>query len=282
LILASSIFMLLLAAQPTNAQFTVSVFPSIGPNGNGSPSIFTYGANAISALETGATHAGTPNTPGYYSQLPAGATISPTQIIATGGSGPTSWNGVANPSGAFANEVGNALFFGMHFSANPATVPTALTYNVSVPGLPASVAAGFNGALSGNLATRNYSPFLVGYNKNTNTFFTSGPISGAGAPAVTDIYYAGPSGAFAPTVSGPLGLSAAITALLAAFPSPNGTVPVGGGTFNFNGTNITTANNAAIGAPEPASMAVLALGVVGLLGYTYNRRRRAAILSTAC
>jgi len=268
ILLGSTMVLLLVAAQPAKAQYNVTVYPSIGPNGNGSPSISTYGLNAISALESGATSAGTPGTPGYYSQLPRGTTVNPQSIISTG---PNSWMGAPNPTGAFANEVGNALFFGMSIKSstgNPFT-PSAsnpLNYNLTT-GVPN---AGFNAALTGNLATRTYSPFLVGFNGTTQ--IPSGtPV--AGTP-VTSIYFAGPSAAFASTVAG---LPAAIQSLLGQFATG---VPVGGGTFN--GAAIPGGNGATIGTPEPASVAVLALGVVGLLGYTYNRRRRAAPLSAAC
>jgi hypothetical protein len=268
-----STMMLLLAAATAKAQYTVTVYPSIGPNGNGSPSITTYGLNAISALETGATHAGTPGTPGYYSQLPSGSTVSPTSIISTGAN---SWLGNAHPTGAFANEVGNALFFGVSIKSTNGSpfTPTTLNYNLTT----GVTNPGFNAALTGNLATRTYSPFLVGFNGATQ-IPTGTPV--AGTP-VTAIYWAGPSGSFASTVAG---LPAAIQSLLAQY-TANGGVPVGGtlpgNSFNINGTAVSLNNNARIGTPEPASVAVLALGVMGLLGYTYNRRRRAAPLSAAC
>jgi len=278
-ILGSGLIGFLLAVKPVNAQnYTVTVFPSVGPNGNGSPNIFAYGTNAIGALTSGQTSAGTPNTPAYYSQVAPGSTVSPTSIIATS---TPSWNGVANPGGNFANEVGNALFFGMHVHFNTPTVPTSLAYSFpvpsNIPGMPA-------GTLSGNLNTgpggspRTYGPFFVGFNGAT-------PIPAGSAfstTPVTDIYFVGPSFSFDGTANG--GLAGTINAVLCQFSS--GGVGVGGGTFTLNGGGtgnvVTPANNANIAAPEPTSVAVMAIGVVGLLGYTYSRRRRAATLPSAC
>jgi PEP-CTERM motif len=267
-----TLMLALMVAVPAKAQYTVTVYPSIGPNGNGSPSINTYGANAITALETGASTAGTPGTPGYYSQVPKGSYIPPSSIIATG---PTSWNGVANPTGAFAGQVGNNLFFGVAIKSNSASpfTPTAadLAYNLST----SATNAGFNAKLSGTLAGRTYGPFLVGFNGST-------PIP-AGTPVqgtpVTAIYWAGPSASFA--VPNPAGLPAAIASLNAQFSTA---IPAGGGPGNSFGNNSLTSNAAFIGStvPEPSSVVVLALGVVGLLGYTRNRRRRVAPLPTAC
>jgi hypothetical protein len=116
----------LLAGVAAAATLTISVFPSIGPSPFGSPSYAAYQASAVNALELGQTTFGTSGTPSYYAQTSTfnGAQIIGTCSVATvsatcpPGSGFNSWMGQASPSGNYANEYGNMLFFGMIVQGN--------------------------------------------------------------------------------------------------------------------------------------------------------------------
>ena len=105
---------LLAAAMSANAAITtIQVTPSSGPNGYGSPNYSGYAGNAIYALENGLASYGNPSSPSYYNQAPA--VMSVLNNIVTGFA---SWNGVANPSGAYASELGNRLLFGLDVKGN--------------------------------------------------------------------------------------------------------------------------------------------------------------------
>src|SRR5581483_10438616 len=87
---------------------TVTVYPSIAPNIYGSPSWAGYLANAMTSLEAGSGPTGNPATDptAYYTvnQIWANANVA-TDF--------PSWGGNASPTGAFANELGNRLHFGL-------------------------------------------------------------------------------------------------------------------------------------------------------------------------
>ena len=104
-----------LAIVPMAAKsaITIDVTPSSAPNGYGSPNYSGYFGNAIYALENGVASYGDPSSPSYYTQAPA--VMSVLNNIVTGFS---SWNGVANPSGAYASELGNRLLFGLDVRGN--------------------------------------------------------------------------------------------------------------------------------------------------------------------
>jgi len=91
----------------------MTVTPSLAPNAYGSPSFAGYQANAMYALEHGLSSYGDPTLPTYYQAAPATLLVS--QNIVTGFA---SWNGLANPTGAFASELGNRLTFGLHILGN--------------------------------------------------------------------------------------------------------------------------------------------------------------------
>lgn len=106
--------------KPALAQegpFTISVYPSFAPNAFGSPSFAPWDANAISALMSGSSSAGTSTLPSYYEQIPNGANVP--LWIATNF---PSWHAFADPGTvfgpAFANELGNRLYFNTHINGN--------------------------------------------------------------------------------------------------------------------------------------------------------------------
>jgi hypothetical protein len=114
---------------------SISVYPSLAPNATGSASWSAYEANAMSALESGASTAGTPGTPSYYSQVASGTRVSTGSYIVTDFK---SWLGYADPGTAFgaayANEVGTRVHYGLHINGNGAKFSVsqlsfALLYN---------------------------------------------------------------------------------------------------------------------------------------------------------
>ena len=95
---------------------SIVVSPSVAPNFYGSPSWSGYQTNAMTGLQTNTNVVGNraTNPTGYIGGL---TSINPSGIEVT--SFP-SWDGVANPSGAFASELGNRLHFGVTItSAKP-------------------------------------------------------------------------------------------------------------------------------------------------------------------
>ncbi|HQR08599.1 MAG TPA: hypothetical protein PLN21_17370 [Gemmatales bacterium] len=96
---------------------SVSVFPSFAPNVFGSPSFTPWENNAISALMSGSSSAGSASLPSYYNQIPNGANV-PLWIVTDF----PSWNAMANPGTvfgpAYAAEFGNRLYFNLHINGN--------------------------------------------------------------------------------------------------------------------------------------------------------------------
>lgn len=87
----------------------IFVTPGSSPNGFGSPSYGAWVGNAIHAIENGLGSYGDPSSPTYYSKAPTRMNLSDNIVT-----GFNSWEGQASPSGAFANELGNRLLFGLH------------------------------------------------------------------------------------------------------------------------------------------------------------------------
>jgi len=143
LLVACSLAIVPMAAK---SAITIDVTPSSAPNGNGSPSFSGYAANAIYALENGLTSYGDPSSPSYYTQAPA--VMSVLNNIVTGFS---SWNGVANPTGAYASELGNRLHFGLDVRGNGT--------EISIDQLSFSMAS-----TDGNTLGHSYSLGSYGYN----------------------------------------------------------------------------------------------------------------------
>jgi hypothetical protein len=95
-------------AAVASADVGLTVCASMAPNRWGSSSYDGYAANALIALETGGcSTAGNPLQPTAYSTV---SQINGDQNVVTGFS---SWLGNANPTGAFAGELGSRVTFGL-------------------------------------------------------------------------------------------------------------------------------------------------------------------------
>ena len=105
-------FALALAPAASAANYSIEIQVSSGPNQNGSPSWTAFAGNAQSAILSGVTVAGPdPATdPTGYEAFFNGQTIDAGNMIVTSFN---SWLGQASPTGAFANELGNRLKFGV-------------------------------------------------------------------------------------------------------------------------------------------------------------------------
>lgn len=141
---------------------SVSVFPSFAPNAFGSPSFAPWETNAISALMSGSSSAGTSTLPSYYSQIPNGANV-PLWIVTNF----PSWQTFANPGvvfgPAYANELGNRLYFNLHINGN------GLSFNLTQLSFQGtSTDAGNFLSYSIPAGSFNYSPSFVGLQYGPN------------------------------------------------------------------------------------------------------------------
>jgi hypothetical protein len=103
------LIMMFLCVQSFGAVI-IDVYASSAPNAYGSPSWAGYTANALYALENGLSVYGDREvSPTAYTQ--ADDVVDAWEIAVTSFK---SWRGDVNPTGAFANELGNRMHFGLH------------------------------------------------------------------------------------------------------------------------------------------------------------------------
>lgn len=115
IVFACIVIGLMALCQAPTYGFTIQVIPSITPKGP-SASFDGYSVNAQNALENGLNAIGDPATqPTAYQSANAIGTdqfeVATRDLII---SSFPSWRGQAAPTGAFANEQGNRLHFGLH------------------------------------------------------------------------------------------------------------------------------------------------------------------------
>jgi hypothetical protein len=100
-------------AAVASADVGLTVCASMAPNRWGSSSYDGYAANALAALESGGCGSvGDPSQPTDYSSV---SQINGDENVVTGFS---SWLGNADPTGAFASELGNRVTFGLLVDGN--------------------------------------------------------------------------------------------------------------------------------------------------------------------
>jgi hypothetical protein len=269
------------------ADITITVLPSIAPNADGSPSFAGYLANANYALENNLSSLGTPGTPTYYSQLSNGATVQGGDAAVTSFH---SWQGQLNPTGAFANEDGNRIHFGVEIvgtkgstfslsqlravmtSSDPNAVD--LTYSNGV-GAHGSLGLGSNFL---NVAA--YTPNKIGIIHNADGSINHLITSGDSTQLVDEIVYVGIGNAWWPNVGTPgeqTPFSPGATETDAmnnyyAFLNANGGVDVATTYYLVDANNNTIASGTASVDVVPAPAAVL-LGLLGLSGLAAFKRR---------
>lgn len=155
-----------LGVRPAFADtINIQVYAAFAPNHNGSPSYAGWAANAVSAVENNDTSFGSPTSPTYFQEVTGPASSS--QNVVTNFN---SWNGVANPGGAYASEEGNRLTY-------IAVVTDTTGPGISLSGLGETITAGPNPTGGGQAGSLNLS-----YNWGTGnlayyTFFNGSPQS---------------------------------------------------------------------------------------------------------
>lgn len=109
-VICAAVMMVFAVSGLARAGVTLDVVASSAPNAYGSPSWSGYCSNALYALENGLSVNGDrATTPTGYEAAPD--EVDPWEIAVTSFK---SWRGDVNPTGAFANELGNRMHFGLH------------------------------------------------------------------------------------------------------------------------------------------------------------------------
>ncbi len=275
---------LFLAATVTSARagdITIQQGFAIGPNGaSGSPSFAAWQANAVQGITSGFTTVGNPATDPTAFQAVTSATV--WDVIPTGDF--TSWKGQANPTGAFANELGNLLYSPVHIVDSGGTFSLSQVVFTGVSSdLPGNPAGSFLGNVT-DLSNFDYSTGRVGVIDNadgTKTYITSGSPD----QLVNELIYRG-VGSFDQILNvagtGKTGqqLIDQQAALFASF-SPlsfSATYTIYDSATDRDPGSVLFAQSAILplSVPEPSSLALLGAGVAGVLAAGWRRRRLSA------
>lgn len=253
-----------LATTAAPAQLSIDVFPSIGPNSNGSPSFNDYAANAITGISTFGTPTGTPGTPSFYTPTPDGGHQSVLNILATDF---PSWQGMVNPAPPFDGELGNQVYFGV-LIRNPRGT------DIRLSDLMYQITDTLDGRFSttGDFSTADYSANWVGVINGFDgpTFVTSG----SGTQAVNELWGIGVAtgipvsgvGSLAGTVNGLPGFGITVQYSITP-PDREGQQFFGQATVNFDPAEVDVGTGA---VPAPPG---LWLGLIAIGGFAAARRR---------
>jgi hypothetical protein len=263
-------------------SFTMTVTPSAAPNAFGSPSWTAYTNNAIFALEHGLSNFGgsTATDPTAYQATPI---INPGDIEVT--SAP-SWDGQANPTGAFSGEFGTRLHFGLTIISTGATFETnnigyAMESDDPADALEDDAANDSDPFLDG----LTFNSHLVGVNygaddapggtgADADTIYTSGSADGV---ALNALYYVGignalwpdqPGSEFVPGGTTQQNLDAA-TAYIDEFMHSVTTTY----TVKLDDNTVHSADGTAVLVPVPASVlgGTVLMGILAVSGLCRRR-----------
>ncbi|MGI8746651.1 MAG: hypothetical protein ACR2NN_29565 [Bryobacteraceae bacterium] len=249
---------------------TLSIFTSTGARAT-SPSFTAYRDNALNSMRAGGGIAiGDPSaTPTAYRLA---TNIGPADLInSNGGGGPSfnSWSGIAAPAGAFANEFGTQLSFGLRILGNGTKFDIS---NIGFASTSTDVFGTFSFSNPNLFGGSGYNASRVGviYGPNGNTLVTSGPAT----QLVDEFDYVGIGLSLDATGTGGLAqqkLDTEFNEFAEVTPfSITGTYVVrdnGGAVLASAGANVNVA-----AVPEPHTMSSVALGLLALaLGVAKSR-----------
>lgn len=234
-------------------SITIDVVASSAPNFFGSPSWNGYLTNSLNSLENGLGNIGDRNIDPTAYEV-AGAIVDPGEFMV---SSFNSWRGDAAPTGAFANELGNRMHFGLH-AIGDGTMQFRLEdlgYEI------ASNDVGNTLGFVGNFAGASFSSTRFGVDWGADRMKGGGDDiyynSGNGTTFVDEIVYVGVGNAFAPADSA--ALAAAIGNYSSGF-SITGEYTI----LGYAGSDLVST------VPTPGALSLLGLG-----GLAATRRRRA-------
>jgi hypothetical protein len=261
-------------SQASFGAITINVTASSAPN-SGTTVWNGYVANALYALENGLSTNGDRSTsPTGYEAAPD--QVGPWEIAVTSF---TSWRGTINPTGAFANEHGNRMHFGLYAIGDGVTQFRLedLTFELhsSDAGVDEGVPWSDTLVFVGDFIGDSYSATRFGVDWGADRIRgTSDDIrytSGNGTTLVDELGYVGVGNAWWPAGDDPTPGSPAGGALAAMdehFAWVAGLQPIDVTcTYSILGS---TGSDMVTVIPEPATMCLLGLGVLGLL-----KKRRA-------
>lgn len=246
-----------LMATPT---YNITVVSAIAPNSSGSPSYATWAGNAINALLNNVPTFGNPTLPSYFQEQ---TDFLAEDLLVTNFN---SWLGNANPTGAFANEFGSRLTFGMLIQPTSGQMDIANGVTVTIPDYAQNAALPGDGV--GPITFTSYDSIGVfGINLGGPTGFTA-VTSGTGL--VDEVVLLIGVGL---EVDGPAGDQTDLNAAISALQNDSTTSPISFAA-SVGGSSSTGSGNAFVTdvVPEPTTIALLGSGLLAL-GLMRRRKR---------
>jgi hypothetical protein len=254
-VMCLAVGMVLMSQATAMSSLTIDVTASSAPNAYGSPSWNGYVTNALNALENGLSVNGDRSTnPTGYEAAPA--QIGPGEIAVTSFN---SWRGALNPSGAFANELGNRIHFGLHAKGDGISQFKLEDLTFAIHSSDKTDSLVYTGGFVG----LNYSATRYGINWGTDRSKGGGDDvvynSGNGTTLVDELVYVGVGNAWWP--SSPDGEQAAMDDYYAWIASEQ-PIDVTGSYSILGSTGSATVTV----TPIPGAVWLLGSGLLGLLG----------------
>jgi hypothetical protein len=241
---------------------TISVTPWLAPNAFGSPSWTQAQLNAVQAEMNGVSTFGAPGPTQFNAQT---TPITGGEAVVTPF---TSWMGVADPTGAFADELGNRMTFAVAITGNGGAQFSISELSFVGTSSDPLDALGFSFG-AGSYA---YSDDYVGVVDNPDgsvTLIDSGPST----QLVNAIYGRGSGNSFAAASCSPC-TTAQEQAAIDDAASYNGTPYTFTGTYSI-GNDSGSGTFDIVPTPEPSSLLLMGTGIAGLAGVVRRRLRMA-------